>query len=253
MPTILDLKLCLPENQRLYQSAGSVLHGVLMELIDTRYAEELHQSRQRPFSQYICFDKDSNSFLWRVAALNAQAEQELLAPLMKAPSTFFLKQKNLTVEIKERVVNKALSYDELAEGFFMAEKLPHCIDFRFVTSATFKSGGKYLLYPEPFYIFQNLLNRWNLFAGDLLLQEADLCNKLVDTVKIGGYNLSLHPYSVDGAVVDAFRGSYRLLLTGNPMISRIICLLCAYAEFSGIGIKTALGMGGVTVEFSQYR
>ena len=42
---------------KIVQSIGSVLHGVLMELVGTEYAGQLHETGLRPYSQYIYFDK----------------------------------------------------------------------------------------------------------------------------------------------------------------------------------------------------
>ena len=38
-----------------------------------------------------------------------------------------------------------------------------------------------------------------------------------------------------------------LRIHGNDMVKRIITLLLNFAEYSGIGVKTALGMGAVKV------
>ena len=82
-----------------------------------------------------------------------------------------------------------------------------------------------------------------------MLEENNLEGHLAQAVKVTGYNLSLQQYSVCGSPIDAFKGRYRLLFRGTQSQNRIAALLAAYAEYAGIGVKTALGMGGVKISF----
>ena len=74
---------------------------------------------------------------------------------------------------------------------------------------------------------------------------------MAQAVKVTGYNLSLQQYSVGGAPIDAFKGRYRLIFRGTQSQNRIAALLAAYAEYAGIGVKTALGMGGVKIKINE--
>ena len=73
-----------------------------------------------------------------------------------------------------------------------------------------------------------------------MLEENNLEEHLAQAVKVTGYNLSLQQYSVGGAPIDAFKGRYRLLFRGTQSQNKIAALL---------GVKTALGMGGVKISF----
>ena len=53
-----ELVIAADPSIKIVQSIGSVLHGVLMEVVGTEYAGQLHESGLRPYSQYIYFDKD---------------------------------------------------------------------------------------------------------------------------------------------------------------------------------------------------
>ena len=53
MLQIWEVLLQLPEGQRLHQSFGSVLHGALMQYAHTDFAEAMHRSALRPFSQFV--------------------------------------------------------------------------------------------------------------------------------------------------------------------------------------------------------
>ena len=143
---------------------------------------------------------------------------------------------------------KEADYAAMAQQFF-TEQPPRKAEITFVTPTSFKAYGSYKIYPDNAYIFRSLLKRWNAYSGGLVLEEENLEQHLADAVKIIGYNLSLQQYSVGGAPIDAFKGRYTLLLRGTEAQNRIAALLLAYAEYAGIGIKTALGMGGVFINF----
>lgn len=249
MPEIREIRLKLPEGQRLHQSFGSILHGALMEYAHENFAEAMHKAALRPFSQFVYYDKAAECAVWRLAALNNEASEEIAYALNAMPQNLYLKQKDYVVQLSKPQVVKQTEYAQLAQQFFTMLQLPRKIEISFLTSTSFKAFGNYKIYPDNVYIFRSLLKRWNAFSGGLVLEEEKLEEHLAEAVKVIGYNLSLQQYSVGGAPIDAFKGRYSLFLHGTQPTNRIALLLAAYAEYSGVGIKTALGMGGVKVMF----
>ena len=65
---------------------------------------------------------------------------------------------------------------------------------------------------------------------------------------IKDYNLRMGIYSLEGVKIRGFRGQVVMQFKRNPELQRILALLSYYSEFTGLGIKTALGMGGVKSE-----
>ena len=49
----IELGITADPSIKIVQSIGSVLHGVLMELVGTEYAGQLHETGLRPYSKYI--------------------------------------------------------------------------------------------------------------------------------------------------------------------------------------------------------
>ena len=70
----LEIKLAAPAAVKLPQSACSLLHGVLMEQIDSAYADFLHQNALRPYSQYLHFEKEKNAGTCLCAAADGAFE-----------------------------------------------------------------------------------------------------------------------------------------------------------------------------------
>lgn len=248
MPQIMEITLTLPEGQRLHPSMGSVLHGALMEYAHEDFAAAMHRAGVRPFSQFVYYYKQAERAVWRIAALNGEAAAELGHALAAMPQNLCLKQKGYVVQLSKPQPVKEADYAAMAQQFF-AEQPPRKAEITFVTPTSFKAYGAYKIYPDNAYIFRSLLKRWNAYSGGLVLEEENLEQHLAEAVKVIGYNLSLQQYSVGGAPIDAFKGRYTLLLRGTEAQNRIAALLLAYAEYAGIGIKTALGMGGVFINF----
>ena len=61
--TTIELTLKLQGQTKLTQSAGSLFHGVIMELIGPAYAAKMHEEALRPYSQYIYVDKKASGIL----------------------------------------------------------------------------------------------------------------------------------------------------------------------------------------------
>lgn len=241
----LEIKLAVSEGIKLPQSACSLLHGVLMEHIDAAYAEVMHQNGLRPYSQYLHFDKARNALHWRITALNEQAKQEILDAAFALPQTIFLKQKNFELQLLSKEFLPLVDYGSLAEKYF-AHPLPgKYLSFDFLTSCSFKSEGQYVIFPQPNFLLGSLVKRWNAFADKEKLDAQGIVQDLAQEVYVADYKLRLQPFSVDGARIPAFRGNYTLGMKNNLMCNRIIAMLGEYANYCGIGIKTALGMGAV--------
>ena len=129
----------------------------------------------------------------------------------------------------------------------------HHVEMRFCTSTSFKTNGMYAIFPEPQLLFCNLITKWNKFSTNSILEEAHLAKHIAEGLSIVGYNLHMHPYSLEGRRIRAFRGSLRLGIFNNDMNARLVALLCDFATYSGMGIKTALGMGGTETVVSEYK
>ena len=59
------------------------------------------------------------------------------------------------------------------------------------------------------------------------------------------YALHTQTFSVNNGNIYGFCGNIKVKFSGNDMTRRLMNLIFLYANFAGIGIKTALGMGAV--------
>lgn len=247
----LEIKLAAPAAVKLPQSACSLLHGVLMAQIDEAYAETMHQNSLRPYSQFLHFDKNRNALYWRITALNEQAKNEILDAAFALPQKVFLKQKNVEIELVNKEFLPATDYVSLAEKYFAHPLVGRYVSFDFLTSCSFKSEGQYVIFPQPNFLIGSLVKRWNAFADKERLDAQGIVHDLAQEVYVADYRLRMQAFSVDGTRIPAFRGDYALGMKNNLMSNRIIAMLGEYANYCGIGIKTALGMGAVRTELQE--
>lgn len=241
---IVEYKIELPEGQKLSVSAGSVFHGALMEIINTDYAEYLHTMSMRPYSQCVYYSKESDSWMWRICSLSKEAGEQIFIPLAERESVF-IRHRNTRFRLCERTNITSAAYEQLADKYFAYSSKEHYVEFKFTTPCSFKSEGNYMIFPQPQHVLGSLLNKWNLCTDKFRLEGANVLKDIADEVYVADYRLRLQPFYLEGVRIPAFRGSYALGFKGNIMADRIICMLTEFSRYSGIGIKTALGMGAV--------
>lgn len=244
----IELVISADPSIKIVQSIGSVLHGVLMELVGTEYAGRLHESGLRPYNQYIYLDKDKKQYIWRLSAVTADAVNHILKPLLKMPEKIFLKQKRGYLYVKERSILEETSYEALIHKFWSGDRLYTQAKLQCMSTTSFKVDKQYTIFPEAFRIYRYLLRQWNQFNTYGILDTISLLDDLETGVFIRDYNLRMGTYGLEGIKIKGFRGQVVMQFKRNAELQRVLALLSYYSQFTGLGIKTALGMGGVKCE-----
>ncbi|MBQ5624818.1 MAG: CRISPR system precrRNA processing endoribonuclease RAMP protein Cas6, partial [Phascolarctobacterium sp.] len=114
------------------------------------------------------------------------------------------------------------------------------------------TDGDYAIFPQPKLITKSLVNRWNAFATAEKLDERSVAYDLAEQVFVADYDLKMQKFALEGTSIQAFRGGYTLAFKGNLMSRKIMCMLGEFAQYSGIGIKTALGMGATKTNLIKW-
>ena len=247
MPVAMELVLGLPENEKIHRAMGSIMQGALMEILDTESTKMLHVDGLRPYSQYLYFDKNKNLPIWRVNSLNDWAYEKISVPLTRQRQ-IFLKHKNYSVNLLEHKIIVVESYADIAERF-MSESAEICggVDLEFVTTTSFRRNGQYVIFPEIYLLIQSLLNRWNKFADGFNIED-DISHMMATFCRITEYDLRTQKFLLEHQKISGFCGKMYLKFEGNFIVNNLLGLLSEYANYAGIGIKTALGMGAVKAE-----
>ena len=164
-----------------------------------------------------------------------------------------LEQKGYEVGLDDFHMVKQDSFQGLEERFWTGTDKVHHIDLEFLTSASFKKNGEYMIFPELPLVLNSLIRKWNAYSDSMVLGEERLGDRLAESMCITDYRLHTHSFSVEGRRIRAFRGNIRLGLFKDDITRRMASMLAAFADYAGIGIKTAMGMGAVHSDIAYYQ
>lgn len=249
----LTINFSVPYGTLLNQSVGSIMQGVMMEHISTDYAGKLHEQGLNPYSQYSVFDRKKNILTWTLNTLNEEAGEKIIDVLMEnLPTVIRLKKKQCNLTLISKQITNETNYEKLAAQYLNSDcPAFRRVDFKFITSTSFKNNHEYVIFPNQFLVMNSLLNRWNSFAGENAIVEQDLALNLAKQTLVADYNLKLVPFYLERTKIQAFKGEYSLYIKTDTMLKNIIYLLSAYAQFAGVGIKTSVGMGATSAQLAR--
>lgn len=240
----LKIKIKVPENERINWSNAGLFHGFLMEKIDTEYANKLHEDGLKPYRQSVIGSKDE--VIWTISTLNDEASEKIITPLMQNEiKTIEIKKKDCMYNImgKEMV---QLPIDTLINKYYFSY-CPNIIKIKFLTPTAFKSYNKYVFYPDMGLIFKSLMRKFDAFSEQLKVESEETLEQLSSKSEIIGYNLKSTVFCLEGVKIPSFVGSVTLKIHGPQPLVNLATVLLRFGEFSGVGIKTAIGMGMIEI------
>lgn len=228
---------------------GSLLHGIIVQQLNPAYAELMHANTSKPFSQFLYFNPEKKAYCWKINTITPEAKTQLLDVIHNnLNSKLFVDHKSVELSIKEKLTTTPVSYKQLADRYYIEQPSCKKIVVKFLTPTTIKAGKDHLIFPDIRLIYNSLLKRWNSFASDISLEDPDILDHLTKYTQLIGYDLKSTKFSLESAKIKSFRGEICLIVNGPESLVRIANLLFAFGEYSGVGSKNALGMGGIKVE-----
>lgn len=240
---ITEFRIALICEKEFYNvNMGSLFHGVLMSILPTEYVEKLHNEELKPFSQSIFANDDG--ICWRVCGLNKDFS-EIFCKAMEDRKDIRLENKQRTLKIKEYTINKVM-YSELIESNYFGASNDY-ITVCFNTPTAYKIDGKYLNYPVLSSIYNNLIRKFDSFSGEFSIYDRETVEEMVLKSSIASYSLKSVKYSLESIKIPAFVGRIGIKIVGPDQLKNLIRLLLKFGEYSGTGIKTAMGMGAIKV------
>lgn len=221
------------------------LHGVLFKYMDKNYANFIHASNIKPFSQYV--QEYENGIVWKINFLNDEAFENIGKNILD--DNFFeftlshLKEK---VIITEKKVTSEITYNDFFYNIMNSE-YHRGLQAEFITPTAFKSNAQYTILPITKFIYQSTINKWNNFSPILKVNFSEMIDTLEKITTFRDYELSTKRFFIDGSEILGFCGCVNLFIKGQPNEVRFVEFLLRYAEVAGIGIKNSLGMGAVQI------
>ena len=91
-----------------------------------------------------------------------------------------------------------------------------------------------------------------LIACDAVMKDESMIDEetleqLCENSRVICYDLKSVPFHLEGIKIPAFIGKITIKLTGTQTLANFAHLLLQFGTYSGIGIKTAIGMGAVKI------
>ena len=245
----LQLELKTAECDMLHWQKAVLLQSVLMEQISQEYAKELHKSQLHTYRQSVEHQNGKN--IWTVCTFNEEAYQQVILPLQSSQFKEFEIAHNgwkLSVGKKELV---QMDVGEFMEQYYFTAAERY-LKIQFQTPAAFKRQGNYVFFPELQLIYQSLMNKYDAASKEETVASQEALQELVQSSQIAGYRLRSCSYSVHGSKVPAFFGEIKIRINAPQALVNFANMLFHFGEYSGIGIKTAMGMGSIKVLGGDY-
>lgn len=228
-------------------NAGRILNGFLKENISKEFVNKIHENPLNPYSQYLRTDNDN--LIWTVSTLDDIAKKEIIDKLSRLDS-IKLQHKNDKLNIKNIIV-QSTTYAQLFERIY-SQNPDRNIKIKFVTPTSFKSKEEYMIYPTAKWFFQSIVNKFNSFAENIMVSRDITVPLLENVITIKRYNLRSTKYFLGDVKIPSFFGEVECYINAPQHIVNMVHMLAEFAEYSGVGIKTTLGMGGIEVIKSRY-
>ncbi len=236
---LIRLELKLKCDGEINYQMTSLFHGALFELLPYEYADYLHLSQLHPYAQHLEFK--AGSWYWVVCCLNKEAAKRIIDETLMPLEYIVLKKRSLRINIIEKHCEE-MTYRSLMDKFY-EEESERYIQIRFVSPTAFKQSGRYLFYPEIRCVFQSLMNKYDSVDDEHTMVDADTLEQLTENTRIVQYDLKSVKFHLEGVKIPAFIGTITIKMQGSQTMTNFANMLFEFGEYSGVGIKTALGMG----------
>ena len=230
------------EKINVYKAAN--MQGMMFEHINSEYADILHQQGYHPYSQYV--RQEDDKLYWIVQTTDNEAYENVLVPLL-APGFqgFELCKGEIHADILARSMT-SVSYGDLMTEY-KEKDAQRDFELHFLTPTAFRQKGRYQLLPEPRLIFQSIMMRYSAIPQNMDIMDEDTLEQLAENTYITRYQLRTVTLPAEGQSIPGFVGRLSIRTSGTEIMARYLRLLLRFAEYSGIGIKTGMGMGAVRI------
>ncbi|GAW64049.1 CRISPR-associated RAMP superfamily protein [Ligilactobacillus acidipiscis DSM 15836] len=241
------IKLICPSNGKKDYKLGVFFHAWLMDHIDEQQSTIMHENGTKPLTINVKYENSKVIFEVNLltSALSSTVHNILLNESLTSFALNSASQKHYSIKQKQ---SQYLVERDLTKEFYN-EKPQRKMFINFSTSTSFKSEGLYIFYPDLHLLFQSLMRKYNFVYEGYENIDKELLEDICANVHVRGYNLRSNHYSIHKARIPSFTGSIYLICSGTSILVSYINVLLKFAEYGGVGIKTALGMGAVRIDW----
>lgn len=237
------LSNCDQPEVRISACRAYALYAWLLSQMPEEVGDILHQQGEKPLAQYLCYDFEKKETVWTISFLAdwlSEVADPVLAELRCIPLH------GGTYSAKLLSCRKVPAAPELIEQAQQIE-MDRYATWNLLSPMSFRQNGRYVIFPQERLILQNLIAKWNLTYPAYPLDDEDAFLALEAGVHIVDYRLRTARYSIKQTKIPGFWGSFTVESRLPAPLEEVWKLLTLFAPYCGLGIKTTLGMGGVSL------
>ena len=223
-------------DHRLYPDSAYRLYACLLEQLPSETAQALHASGGREIRQFLKYDKDANEYRWHLSILT-DAAAKALTPMLENLQEVQIEHQCFPLTKKE---TQQVSLESLLPPNITANRT----NMTFLTPTAFKQAGRYTIFPQERLILQSLVFCWNEVFPECPMADPDAFDALLTGLHIVDYQLKTTRFLLKGTRIPGFTGSCTIEAKLAPPLLSLWNTLAEFSNDAGIGIKTAIGMGG---------
>ena len=238
----LEIVLKSNTNNKYNACLAPLLQGAMYELIDTEYVEELHNSNLHPFSQFVTVN--DNKIKWVINCLDEKSYINLIGCIRERNDIYIKHNKDLFSFISKK--EEYISIDDLFEKYYRGNNL-NILHITFITPTSFKQNGKYVIKPDLRLFFRSILDKYGTLVQKADVYVEDMIKDILDNVEVIKYDFRSTGFYMKRTRIPSFIGNVTLKINGPNEMVNTICYLLKFAEYSGVGVKTGMGMGAIKV------
>jgi CRISPR-associated endoribonuclease Cas6 len=217
-----------------------------MQKLESALADLLHEQGQGLINQYLSNFK-ANGCDWYITAFGETRWAVSLA--VQKLDKICLEKYGTELTVTGIEVCAEFEEREFCEKYMLSENPSNRITLLFNSPTSFKSLGRYIIFPTKELILQSCINRWNSLACEHRLEDEDAVNHILSHCDIVRYRLKSTLFDFKGVFVPSFIGNLTFSVRGPEPLLRLFNLMTAFSRYCGVGIKTALGMGACVPVF----
>ena len=102
--------------------------------------------------------------------------------------------------------------------------------------------------PELSFILQSAMRKYDAVMEGEQLYDHDTLEDLCGAAAVQNFSLRSQFLSLEGVRIPGFSGRMTVRCPRSRTMTAFLAMLMTFAGFSGIGIKTGMGMGAVRTE-----
>lgn len=217
------------------------LYAFLNQLVGNQQAYAWHQQQQTPLHQ--CLYRDGDQIIWRVALISQEAES-VLAPKLSSLRKIILNGRQWSLKL---IKQEEIPIEQLVQFHLFQQPAAKQFSIQWLTPTAYRVAGHYDTLPNIERMLNGLAQTWQKFYPDVGFWHSDMSQSWRNYCFYTRYRLQSTSFSFKKVHVPSFMGEATLSVTDHMPLARLVGLLISAGSWSGCGIKTALGMGGIRV------